>query len=275
MKPARILIAGIALTAGILAFLMSGREPPASPSVKPVEVEYFVPLAPEAKFVEVLVAKADIPVGTILTANEMQWVKWPQEFATTAFIQRSGRPNAIDELKGFFTRQPFFSQEPIREEKLVKSFGSGYLAAVLPPGKRAMAITIDSRGASSAGGFISPGDYVDVISTVREGDSAGRTGGDNYKSTTVLFNIRVLAIGQQVQEKNGERVVLGETATLELTPAQTEEVTLLQRSGTLALTLRSIADVHRVESTNKAQSQKTNGALTVLRYGVSNEVNIR
>lgn len=274
MKPARILIAGVAVTAGILAFLLSGKQQPAPPPVA-VEPPKTAVKVEEPKFTEVLVAKVDIPIGSTLTSNEIQWVKWPQELATAVLIQRSTRPNAIEELKEFFTRQPFYAQEPIREEKLVKRFGSGFLAAVLPSGKRAMAISIDSRGASSAGGFISPGDFVDVISTVKNEDTKSNSEEDSYKSTTVLFNIRVLAIGQQVQEKNGERVVLGETATLELTPEQTEQVTLLQRKGTLALTLRSIADVHRVESAKKPQAEKASGALTVLRYGVSNEVNIR
>lgn len=274
MKPARLLIAGIALVAGIMAFLLSGREPPASPVAQP-SPEYTVMLPTEVRTVEVLVAKADIPVGTTLSENDLQWLKWPQEFATAAMVQRTSRPNAMEELKGQFTRQPFFSKEPIRLEKLIKSGGTGYLAAILPAGKRAMAITIDGRGASSAGGFISPGDFVDIISTGRESEQTSLgSNSDTVTSKTVMQNVRVLAIGQNIQEKNGERVVLGETATLELTPPQTEILTALQKSGTLALTLRSIADVNKVDAAGKPVDTKSSG-LTVLRYGVSNEVMIK
>jgi len=278
MKPARLLIAGIAATAGIMAFLLSGREPPASTVAQPAP-EYTVPLpTAELRTVDVLVAKADIPVGATISENDLQWIKWPQELAKSTMIQRTQRPNAIEEIKGHFTRQPFFSQEPIRQEKLLKGGGTGYLAAILPAGKRAMAITIDGRGASTAGGFISPGDYVDVIAPVRETDSSAQgSRPDVVVSKTILQNVHVLAIGQQIQEKNGERVVLGETATLELTPAQTELLASIQKGGggSLSLTLRSIADANNIDSIEKKPAESKSSGLTVLRYGVSNEVIIK
>ena len=263
MKPARMIFAGVAGLAGLMALMLSGREP--------AQVNVTVPTqAPEdAKHTEVLVAKVDISMGTALGDNDLAWVKWPLELAASTLIQKSARPNALEEFKGSIARQPFFSNEPIREEKLIKGNGSGFLSAILPTGKRAIAISIDSRGATSAGGFILPNDYVDVITTRRDADASLKAGSDVYSSTTILANIRVLAIGQNIQEKNGERVVVGETATLELEPVQAEQITLNQRTGALALALRSMVDHNKPE---EKRIKAAGTAVTIVRAGVSQEV---
>ena len=266
MKPARLIIAGVAGVAGLLALMLSGRSP------APVQIAAPTPEPEQLKYTEVLVAKQDLTMGALLGEAEMTWAKWPLELAASTMIQRSARPNAMDEFKGAIARASFFTNEPIREEKVIKGAGSGFLSAILPAGKRAIAISIDSRGATSAGGFILPNDYVDVITTRRDPEASLKAGTDVYQSVTVLTSIRVLAIGQNIQEKNGERVVVGETATLELDPAQAEQVTLHQRSGSLALSLRSMADANKTD----APRQKTStGAVTVVRFGVSQEVNHR
>lgn len=262
MKPSRLIIIGVAVFAGFLALMLSGREPAKV-------VVQAAPPAVEAAYTEVLVARVDLPMGTALGEKELSWVKWPQELASSTLVQKSARPDAIAEFKGSITRQPFFANEPIREEKLIKGNGSGFLSAILPSGKRAIAISIDSRGASSAGGFILPNDHVDVIVTRRDGEASLKAGIDVYTSKTLLTNVRVLAIGQNIQEKNGERVVVGETATLELDPSQTEVVTLNQRSGTLALALRAMVDINKPEEKRPSNG---NNAMTIVRFGVSQEV---
>ncbi len=115
-------------------------------------------------------------------------------------------------------RSPFLAGEPIRAQKLVRP-ESGFMAAILPAGMRAVAIVTDSRGTNSAGGFILPNDRVDVIRTFRDEAASKNAGTDVQLSQTVLRDIRVLAVGQLIQEKNGTNVVTGETATLALTPA--------------------------------------------------------
>ena len=263
MKPARLIIAGVAGLAGLMALMLSGREP------AQVNITVPTPQTDDPKFAEVLVAKIDISMGTALSENELAWVKWPQELAASTLVQKSARPNAIEEFKGSIARQPFFTNEPIREEKLIKGNGSGFLSAILPTGKRAIAISIDSRGATSAGGFILPNDFVDVIVTRRDPDASMRAGTDIYASITILSNIRVLAIGQAVQEKNGERVVVGETATLELDPGQAEQIVLNQRTGTLALSLRSMVDINKPE---EKRPNSGGSGMTIVRFGVSQEV---
>jgi pilus assembly protein CpaB len=261
MKPARLIIAGVAGVAGLLALILSSRSPGPNTVASTQEPD-------QVKYTEVLVAKQDLAMGALIGEAELSWAKWPQELAASSMILRTARPNALEEFKGAITRASFFTNEPIREEKIIKGTGSGFLSAILPAGKRAVAIAIDSRGTTSAGGFILPNDYVDVITTKRNQEASIRAGTDVYHSVTVLTNIRVLAIGQNVQEKNGERVVVGETATLELDPAQAEQVTLEQRYGALALSLRSMADANKPDA---PRQKGGNGAITVVRFGVSQE----
>ena len=168
---------------------------------------------------------------------------------------------------GSIARSAFLSGEPIRRERLIKANGGGFMSAILPSGMRAIAISIDTRGATSAGGFVLPNDRVDVIRTYRDDEASRAGGGDIHLSETILTNIRVLAIGQNVQERNGDKVVTGETATLELTPNQAEIVTLAQKTGQLSLALRSIADAQRIEETREDRD----AGLLVVRYGVAKQ----
>jgi pilus assembly protein CpaB len=119
---------------------------------------------------------------------------------------------------------------------------SGFLAAILPSGKRAFAISIDPQGRNSAGTLILPNDRVDVIHVYK--DSREGSGKEIYSSQTLLENIRVLAIGPDLDEKDGTKVAIGQTATLELDPVQVADVALASHTGTLTLALRSVADAN-------------------------------
>jgi pilus assembly protein CpaB len=259
MKPARLVVLGIALVAGGgAAIMVSGDDPPPAPQ----------PMAagPSIKTVDVLVAAADLAMGQGLKQGDLRWQPWPADSASSGLVKRNEFPNGLEETTGSLARTSFLSGEPIRRERLIKTDGTGFMSAILPSGMRAVAISIDTRGASSAGGFILPNDRVDVLRTYRDDDSSRAGGGDVHLSETILSNIRVLAIGQNVQERNGEKVVTGETATLELTPAQAELVTLAQKVGQLSLTLRSLADAG--ETQEAPRDDNADGALTIVRYGV-------
>ncbi len=265
MNSARIAVLGIAIVAGAgAAYLMSGGEPPPAPvALAPP------PPPPPIPTVEVLVAAADLPMGQTLKAPDMRWQTWPADAAPSGFLRRADAPKSLEDNVGAIARQSFLAGEPIRREKLVKADGSGFMSAILPAGMRAMAIAIDTRGTTSAGGFILPNDRVDLVRTVRD-EEASRTGGAEAQiAETILTNIRVLAIGQTVQERNGEKVVTGETATLELSPAQVETVTLAQRVGQLSLALRSLSDANRPE---EVRAVTEGGNMTIVRYGVSHQV---
>ena len=171
----------------------------------------------------------------------MQWQAWPASAAGGNFIRKTDRPDAIENRFPARSRARLSSTgEPIREAKLVNAKGSGFMAAILPSGMRAVSTQISPE--TGAGGFILPNDHVDVILTRRDREAEKATGAEVHVSETILNNIRVLAIDQTVEEKNGQKVVVGKTATLELTPRQAETLALAQQLGTLSLALRSITD---------------------------------
>lgn len=184
---------------------------------------------------EVLVAARDLALGDKLEEISIRWQAWPEDAVNAAFILRSARPDAIETLSGTVVSSSFISSEPILDMKLA-SAEAGVLSSILPSGKRAVALRISAE--STAGGFILPNDRVDVLHTVTgaKDDAAG-----GAVTRTLLRNVRVLAVDQTTGEKASDPVV-GKTATLELDPEQTETITSAQASGTLALSLRSVAD---------------------------------
>ncbi len=156
MKAARLVVLTVAIAAGGVAAMLAGRseKPP-----EPVKQEE------QAKLdtVDVLVAKNDIGLGQSVSPGDIGWQTWPASATTGNFIKKSERPDAIEAVAGSIARAPFVAGEPIREQKLVKAKGSGFMAAILPSGMRAVSTQISPE--TSAGGFILPNDRVDVILT--------------------------------------------------------------------------------------------------------------
>src|SRR5204862_4668452 len=218
---------------------------------------------------EVLVAKTDIGLGQIVKPEDLQWQAWPATGINSNLISRANRTEAIREISGSIARAPFIAGEPIREQKLVKANGSGFMAAILPTGMRAISTEISPE--TGAGGFILPNDRVDVILSKREKNPDGK-GPDVVQSEIILSNIRVLAIDQAPKEKEGINTLVGRTVTLELKPEQAETLARARQSGTLALALRSITDINATaEGRSEEQVQKRNGSVNVVRYGVANQ----
>ncbi|MCE4225187.1 Flp pilus assembly protein CpaB [Methylobacterium sp. C25] len=258
MKPARLAVLAIALVAGGgAAFLMSGDEAPPPPSP--------VAQAPALPTTDVLVAAADLPMGQTLKPEDLRWQSWPDQALAAGYVTRVNSPKALEETAGSMTRLNILANEPIRPEKLVKA-GSGFMSAILPTGLRAVAVEIQRGGSTSAGGFVLPNDHVDVISIGKVG---GGTTGEPI-AQTILTDIRVLAVGQVVQERNGETVVTGDNATLALTPAQAEVVSLAQKTGAISLALRSIQDTGKTVDTASADATPEAG-LTIVRFGVAQQ----
>jgi pilus assembly protein CpaB len=196
----------------------------------------------------------------------MRWQSWPKDNVPAGLIRKSLAPNAMEEVKGSVVRGSFGIGEPLRQERLVKGPTANFMSAILPAGSRAVSIMIEPQGANSAGGFILPNDHVDVIRTFRDEEASKTGGGAVFVSETLLTNIRVLAVGQNVQERNNERVVIGANATLELSPRQVEIIILAQSVGKLSLSLRSMADANVTEETTPPEKP---GEMTVVRFGAA------
>lgn len=138
---------------------------------------------------------------------------------------------------GAVVREAVAAGDPITPHKVVRAGESGYLAVVLSPGKRAMAIPVTVDAA--AGGFVLPGDRVDVLLTRKL-----ETGKPNslIVSQTVLRNMKVLAVDQTTHTEKDAAAVVGATVTLEVGPEEAEALAASKAAGTLSLALRSYAD---------------------------------
>ena len=263
MYTARIVVLTIALGAGgAAAYLARGFDAKSLPTEPVVQLQT----------VDVLVAKSDIGLGQSVSPENLQWQTWPAATASNNFIRRNERPEATKEVSGSIARAPFLAGEPIREPKLVRANGSGFMAAILPSGMRAISTEISPE--TGAGGFILPNDRVDVILSKRE-KNPDRSGPDTISSEIILKNVRVLAIDQAPKEKDGQNAVVGKTVTLELRPEQAETLARARQSGTLSLALRSIADVNTVENGSDDQSAKRGESVNVVRYGVQSSMIIQ
>jgi pilus assembly protein CpaB len=255
MKIARIVVLTIAIGAGgVAAYLARGTDAP-PPAAQPVA---------QLPTTEILVAKSDIGLGQSVKVEDLQWQTWPAATASNSFIRREN-DDSMKSVIGSIARSPFIAGEPIREQKLVKANGSGFMAAILPTGMRAISTEITPE--TGAGGFILPNDRVDVLLTKRE-KNADKSGADVINSEIVLSNVRVLAIDQAPKEKEGQNAVVGRTVTLELKPEQAETLARARQSGTLQLALRSIADVNMVDSNSEQDAPKRGESVKVVRYGV-------
>jgi pilus assembly protein CpaB len=278
MSIQRVLILLVALGAGVAAaFLALNMSTPRETAPQQPVAAAQAPI----DTVEIMVARADIPVGTPVTSSEIRWAEWPRAGLVGPYIERTDDEELIGQVTSSIARDSFHTGEPITLAKLV-STNSGFLSAILPEGMRAVAIEIAAD--TSAGGFILPNDRVDVIMTRRSDDGAGN---QRFITETILHDVRVLAIDQNLSEVAqaegaAEETQLGETATLELTPQQAEIITVAQQmSDRLTLALRSLADTKNGarESERDAlyliggpSSASNRNSITVIRNGVATEV---
>ena len=234
MRPARIIILAVAVVSAGVAGLLALK---VASGGSPVQTEAVVEREPT---INVLVAKESMPVGARLNPETLAWAAWPEGSLVEGFITDQNRPDAMETLNGAITRMPIFNGEPIRQEKIADS-SNRIMSSLLPSGKRAVATEISV--ATGAGGFILPNDRVDVIMVRKSPEGS-------YITETVLSNVRVLAIDQQIQENpDGSKAAVGTTATLELTPDQTKVIAVAQQMAErLSLALRSVADAQEADT---------------------------
>ncbi|MCC8970619.1 Flp pilus assembly protein CpaB [Bradyrhizobium brasilense] len=263
MDKARILVLAIAGCAGLAAlYLASGSDDkPAAP-----------PPVAQLPTVDILVARSDIGLGQAVKAEDLQWQTWPAATASGSFMRKDSHADAIKDVTGSIARAPFIQGEPIREQKLVKADGSGFMAAILPTGMRAVSTEISPE--TGAGGFILPNDRVDVLLSKRD-KNPDRNGADIVNSEVILTNIRVLAIDQAPKEKDGTNALIGKTVTLELKPDQTETLARARQSGVLSLALRSIADNNGTDVRTEDNHQRRGETINVIRFGVANQATMQ
>lgn len=229
-------------------------------------------IAPAMPMSDVLVAGSVLQPGQALTADQVRWQKWPASSVDSTFITRNSVGSIDDIVKGTVVRSPLTAGQPITNASIVHGDAVGFMAAMLNPGMRAISIAISTD--SGAGGFILPNDRIDLILT-RKGDA------NRVSVSTLLSDIRVLAVDQTFKQEKDAKTVIGKTATLEVTPAQAEQVAKAQGQGVLSLSLRPLTSGDTPVASNAPASRASRGSgsnddeggnqVSIIRYGVARD----
>lgn len=248
MSPMRLIILLVAAAAAAgAAFLVRNmsQTPPASPPAAetaapaepaPVQVTEVI----EVPQTPVLVVTRDLPVGELLTPGDFSWKEWPDKSLNVNYFTQDVTPDAIEQLAGSVVRTAMVENEPVLPHKIVQKGETGYMAALLTPGMRAVSVEISTVNAS--GGFILPGDRVDVLITYDVELQDGERTVSRPTTTVLMENVRVLAIDQVFSSGETGQFAIGSTATVELAPREARLLVMAKRLGNVSLALRSLQD---------------------------------
>lgn len=243
MKLSRLIIVGVAVVAGIGAFLLvlgsGGDEQAPVQIVQPVKEET----------VRVLISTRDIQRGERLATEDTTWIAWPKKGIQPSFIT-DATPDAREKLSEAVARSLIVTGEPIVNQKIVKAGNSGLMAAILSPGMRAVTLRVSPE--TSSGGFILPGDRVDLLHT-------------NGSSVRMVFEeVRVLAINSFYSENSETAHIDSSNITIELSPEDAQTFLSRRAKGNFSVVLRSI-----FKPEGEATASRNNSDVTVIRYGRS------
>ena len=187
--------------------------------------------------VKLLVAAHPLRAGSLLKPDDIGEADTPADKAPADAIR--DLPQARPQLWGAMVRRSLGGGDPLLGAELMRPGDHGFLAAVLGPSMRAVTIGVDM--VSGGAGLIWPGDRVDLILT-QTMDAPALPSGRRLVATTVLDNIRVIAVDQRLVEgatPDATEPKAARTVTLEVTPPQAERVSVAQRLGQLSLVVRS------------------------------------
>ena len=267
MNPVRVIIVLVAAVSAIgLAVLMQKAMGGKPAEFQAVATANTGPALDAKPMTLVLVAKRDLAIGTRLTRDDVEWKAWPADAVSPVYLTNGAAPTEPENgaakavktvgeaagmlgaspeasVEGAIVRDPLLAGEPIVARKIVRGGEGGYLSVVLSPGARAMAVPVTSE--TAAGGFILPGDRVDVLVSrdAPTSDAIGGGGGKQVVAETVLQNIRVLALDQATTAEKDAKTIVAATATLEVRPIEAEALTRAKASGPVTLALRAYTDL--------------------------------
>lgn len=279
MDRKRLLLAGGLII--VAFFLFTQVQKMATPVTVEVPVENSEPVVEQIEYVDVLVSTSEVPFGVRLTEAHMRWKQWPAEAVTPDFISSAERPQAITELAGSVVRSVIYENEPISERKIVSTGDQGLLASLLSPGMRAVAtrISVDT----AVGGFIQPGDRVDIILTTQQVANplqpGFNSGQPQFTAKTIFENVKVLAIDQIFStSSDAGATVIGSTATFEMTQTDAEILQMSAAQGDITLILRPMSSMGTAPGVSTAKIEPDAGevsSLTVYRGSEQQTVSIR
>lgn len=215
----------------------------ANQRIDPIEVSVPVPDVPKVEFRNIVVASAPLRFGMQLDRAQLSEIPWPQDNLP------EGAFSSIDELFADGSRvvlSPIETSEPVLLAKLSGANGRATLSNLLAPGMRA--VTIKTDEIAGVGGFITPGDRVDIVLTRDAGaieevsTNAAGAAGSTITTEVVVENAKVLTAGQGADERQTSPQVVG-SVTVEVSVDGAKKIALARNVGSLSLSLRSAADV--------------------------------
>jgi pilus assembly protein CpaB len=179
--------------------------------------------------VDVVVADAPIQVGTRIEANQVRIAHWPVD------LEPQGTIRSVDLAVGSIARVSIDRNQPLQQSVLVPK-GAGLLPLLITDGMRGMSVRVD--GVTGVSGFITPNSRVDVVVSGNPNNEGGEA---EIKGKVILQNVRVLATGKEIEQKD-EKPVEVPTVTLLVTPEDAEKLTLATRQEAVRLVLRNYRD---------------------------------
>jgi pilus assembly protein CpaB len=215
----------------------------ANQRIDPIEVSVPVPDAPKVEFKTIVVASAPLRFGMELDRAQLIEIPWPQDNLP------EGAFGSIEELFADGSRvvlSPIETSEPVLLAKLSGANGRATLSNLLSPGMRA--VTVKTDEIAGVGGFVTPGDRVDVVLTRDAGaiqevsDNAVGAAGSTITTEIVVENAKVLTVGQGADERQTSPQVVN-SVTIEVSVDGAKKIALARNVGSLSLSLRSASDV--------------------------------
>ena len=282
MNTKKILLLGGLGVIAFVGFLQLKKMSAPAPAPAPTVAAPVTEIISKVEYTKILVTSQDVPRGTRLTSDYLQWKKWPEEALEPNLIDEQNYPDALEEYGTAVTRAALYAGEPVMVQKVVMAGDRGVMAAVLRPGMRAISTRITAD--TAAGGFIQPGDRVDVVLTTllpRNSLSTTTNTQNNYVANTIFVDVPVLAIGQtSTQAPDGTAYIIGSTALLEMSQADAEVLTEAQSRGDISLVLRGLnrrnsAYVPSAATTDRKKTETAVRSLSIYRAGQKQQVSIQ
>ena len=195
----------------------------------------------------VVVAKDDLPIGALITKEDVKLVPWPSSDPL------QGGFDNIDKVVSRGLVAPVLKNEPISESKLAPTEAGAGLPPTIPAGMRAISVKVNE--VIGVAGFTVPGTRVDVLAMIRENN--------NSMSRIVVTNVQVLTSGtkyDQDQSKKDGKPIKTTVVTLAVTPNDAERIALAASSGQIALALRNPLDMQPAQTPGVRMAELMTGA---------------
>jgi pilus assembly protein CpaB len=180
--------------------------------------------------VQIALAAHDLEVGTVLKDADVKLADWPGAVP-------QGATSKPQDLIGRGVTTTIYAKEPLIESRLAPKGAGGGLAAMIPPGMRAVAVRVNE--VVGVAGFVVPGMRVDILIS---GNTPGNSANNGTLTRTLLQNIEVLSAGQDFKKDAEGKPVLVQVVNLLVTPEQAEMLSLASMQTSIQLVLRNPLD---------------------------------